>query len=138
MSSRSRQRRARQRTHRRFVLVAGAVAAVAVLCVVLVLTWGGGSERSSERSASTTRVSMTDFAFAPDPVVADRGRLEIVNDGRVEHNFVILELGKGTPVLPPGGSMTLDLSDQPAGTYVVICDITGHRAAGMETRLTLR
>jgi len=134
MNGRSRQRLARQRTHRRFVLVAGAVAAVVVLCVVLVLSWGGGSERS----ASATRVNMTDFAFAPDPVVADGGRLEIVNEGRVEHNFVILELGKGTPVLPPGDSMTLDLTDQPAGTYVVICDVTGHRAAGMETRLTLR
>ena len=134
MNSRSRQRLARQRTHRRFVLVAGAVAVVVVLCGVLVLSWGGGSERS----ASATRVNMTDFAFAPDPVVADRGRLEVVNDGRVEHNLVILELGKGTPVLPPGGSMTLDLTDQPAGTYVVICDVTGHRAAGMETRLTLR
>ena len=48
------------------------------------------------------------------------------------------ELGKGTPDVEPDEAFTLDLTDQPPGTYEVICDLPGHREAGMETTLTLR
>jgi uncharacterized cupredoxin-like copper-binding protein len=33
--------------------------------------------------------------------------------------------------------MVLDLSDQPAGTYRVVCDLPGHTEAGMVTELVL-
>lgn len=87
------------------------------------------------------RVSMTEFAFDADPIVLPQGGgalLDVVNDGNVVHDLVIGDLGKGTPDLPPGGSMTLDLSDQPAGTYRVVCDLPGHTEAGMVTELVIR
>jgi plastocyanin len=78
--------------------------------------------------------------FTPDPIDLPRtdARLRIVNDGAVPHSFIVPELGKGTPDLEAGAEMTLDLTEVPAGTYTVICDIPGHREAGMETTLTLR
>ena len=86
-------------------------------------------------------MSMTEFAFDPDPIVLQRGqdaRLEVVNDGKVAHDLLISALGKGTPDLPPGQRMVLDLSNQPAGTYRVVCDLPGHTEAGMVTELILR
>jgi len=71
---------------------------------------------------------------APPPAGA---RLEVVNDGTTGHDLLIGELGKGTPDLPPGESTVLDLSDQPPGTYRVVCDLPGHTEAGMVTELTL-
>ena len=83
------------------------------------------------------KVSLTEYAFSPNPIEAPEGRLEIRNDGGIAHNLVVPELGKGTRELGPGGSQDLDLSDQPAGTYLVICDLSGHREQGMETTLVL-
>jgi plastocyanin len=134
MSGRSRREGARRRARRRWTLVAGGVGAVLVLVLASILMWGG--EPTSSKGA--TRVVMTEFSFSPDPVFSPDGRLEIVNEGKVAHNFVVPELGKGTPELDPGESRTFDLSDQSAGTYLVICDLSSHRAAGMELRLTLQ
>lgn len=82
---------------------------------------------------------MTEFAFDPDPIVlsGDEKALTVVNDGAVPHDLVVPELGKGTPDLPAGGELTIDLSDAPRGTYEVICDIPGHREAGMESELVI-
>jgi uncharacterized cupredoxin-like copper-binding protein len=129
---RNRQRRER----RQLLLIVGGllvVVVVGVVVVVLALT----REQGDAATAAATRVSMTDFAFSPDPLLSSGGRLEIVNDGQVEHDFVVPELGKGTPDVPPGGVAVLDLAGQPAGTYIVLCSIPGHREAGMETALTL-
>ncbi len=94
---------------------------------------GGGGE-----SGNGLRVSMTEFAYDPDPIpLPDSGILDVVNDGAVAHDLVIGELGKGTPELGPGKSMVLDLSDQPSGTYRVVCDLPGHIEAGMVTELII-
>jgi len=83
---------------------------------------------------------MTEFAFSPDPIVVPKGEagaIEVVNDGMVNHNLLVAQLGKGAPDLAPGQRFVLDLSDQPAGTYRVVCDLPGHTEAGMVTEITL-
>jgi plastocyanin len=131
-----------QRAQRRAILwIVGGVVAVVVLALVAVIaTSGGDDEDSGGGGGEQLRVSMTDFAFSPDPIVVDRAdaRLDVVNDGAVDHNLLVGELGKGTPNLVPGQSGALDLTDQPAGTYRVVCDLPGHIEAGMVTELTLR
>lgn len=136
------QQRARQARIRRGLLIGGVALVVAVVGVVVIAAVldDGGSDGPAVDSAGATTVSMTDFAFSPDPIVlslAAGARLEVVNDGTTAHDLLIVELGKGTPDLPPGERMTLDLSDQPAGTYRVVCDLPGHTEAGMVTELTL-
>ncbi len=136
------QQRARQaRTRRTLAIgVAGVVVAFIVLAVGSVLLNGDGSSDDGSDASGTVRVSMTEFAFSPDPIVLRSGagaRLEVVNDGTTGHDLLIGELGKGTPDLPPGESTVLDLSDQPPGTYRVVCDLPGHTEAGMVTELTL-
>lgn len=147
MSQRSRQDRVHQQRRR---TQGKRAAGLGVLLLVLAL--GGLALASALRSDSTSdggggaasgtvRVSMTEFAFDPDPIVLQHGagaRLEVVNDGTLPHNLLVGALGKGTPNLEPGGSLVVDLSNQPAGTYRVVCDITGHTEAGMVTELTLR
>lgn len=111
-----------------------------VAAALLALGSSGGSGGSPEGGgANDLTVSMTEFAFEPDPIglTRSRGRLEVVNDGKVAHNLLVVGLGKGAPDLAPGERFVLDLSDQPAGTYRVICDLPGHTEAGMVTELTL-
>ena len=104
-----------------------------VLVVVLgvVLVWDG------DTATPGVEVSLTEYAFSPDPIEAPDGRLDLSNDGAIEHNLVVIGLGKGSRELGPGETETLDLSQEPAGTYTVVCDLVGHREEGMETTLVL-
>jgi uncharacterized cupredoxin-like copper-binding protein len=143
MSQRSRQiqhdqqRRARLRTLG--MVVAAVVVGAAAVAFAAQLGAGRDGASGDASAGGSVRVSLTEFAFAPDPIVVDRGapRLEIVNDGTTAHDLVIPSLGKGTPDLPAGDRMVLDLSGQPAGTYRVVCDLPGHTEAGMVTELTI-
>jgi plastocyanin len=142
MSGRSRRLQEQQLRQRR--VIAGVVVSGLVVLVALVvaLTAGGSSDSSSDPSSDAAAgvVSMIEMAFIPDPidVTSDEARLRIVNDGLVPHSFVVPELGKGTPDLDPDAEMTLDFREVTPGTYTVICDIPGHREAGMETELIIR
>lgn len=117
----------------------GAGVAFLALVVLVVVLVGGDDGSDTAEPGSGIRVSMTDYAFDPDPLVlsGDDKVVTIVNDGELPHDFVVPELGKGTPDLPPGGELTIDFSDQPPGTYDVLCDITGHAEAGMVSELVI-
>lgn len=118
------------------------VVVLAAAAVLVTSVMGGGDDGDGATGgAGGSIVSMTDFAFDPDPIVLEAGdgtRLKVVNDGTVPHDLLVVELGKGTPDLAPGQSMEIDLSDQPAGTYRVVCDLPGHTEAGMVTELVLQ
>jgi plastocyanin len=137
MSQRARQQHRRVASRRRALALT--VLTLLVAGALLALGTRLGSDDAGSSGSEPVSVSMTEFAFAPDPIVLARGdaRLSVVNDGDQVHDILIGELGKGTPNLAPGESMTLDLSDQPAGTYRVICDLPGHAEAGMVTELVL-
>jgi plastocyanin len=139
MSGRSRRVAEQERRSQVRGIIGAAVGVVLVVVVMVVVVAAGGSSDSTSGGKSSV-ISMTEMKFTPDPIDLPRtdARLRIVNDGAVPHSFIVPELGKGTPDLDAGAEMTLDLTAVPAGTYTVICDIPGHREAGMETTLTLR
>jgi plastocyanin len=80
-----------------------------------------------------------DITFTPKEVSAPPGPVAITmnNVGAIQHNLVI----EGQPSfkkldVAPGGSATGTFDAEP-GTYVLYCDIPGHRPAGMEATLTV-
>ena len=80
-----------------------------------------------------------DLTFTPKEVTAPAGpvALTLKNVGALQHNLVI----EGRPEfkkldVAPGGSATGTFDAKP-GTYVLYCDIAGHRPAGMESKLTV-
>lgn len=144
MSQRSRQIQQKQQRQERLRTLGLVLAAVVVGVGVVVFAAQLGSEGGRPGGAGTggqaaVVVSMTEFAFAPAPIVlsAREATLEVVNDGAVAHDLVIPDLGKGTPDLAAGDRMVLDLTGQPSGTYRVVCDLPGHTEAGMVTELTI-
>jgi uncharacterized cupredoxin-like copper-binding protein len=65
---------------------------------------------------------------------------EVVNEGRMPHDFVVERDGAdvaATEILQPGQSATLTVTLE-QGDYVFYCSVGGHRAAGMETPITVR
>lgn len=54
----------------------------------------------------------------------------LVNEGFLQHNFVIDELGIASPLFNSGESGTVTIN-APAGTYQYYCSVLGHAEAGM-------
>jgi plastocyanin len=74
---------------------------------------------------------MTEYAFTPDVIHIVPGQeLRIVNDGAQAHAFYLPDLAKGAE-LQPGDRAALQLPPDIEGEHVVICDLRGHREAGM-------
>lgn len=136
---------------------------VALSSVVLAAAGCGGSSSSSTKTTgaaapATTPASApaagaaTAVPIAADPsgalsftqktATAKAGAVKIVfsNSAPVPHNLTVVDAGGktigATPTFSGGGNKTLSATLQ-AGTYTYYCSVPGHRAAGMEGKLTV-
>ena len=118
----------------------------------LTLSSCGGSAPST-----TIDVTLTDFAFTPNAFTVPAGQeitLNVVNNGTVVHNFLIMKLGTTAGEafdeadevnvfwaerdIQPGGnfSVTFTAPTEP-GDYQIVCRTQGHIASGMIGTLTV-
>lgn len=122
---------------------------ILVLVLVWIVTACGGSQPTT-----TLKVNMIDFAYKPDDLVVPAGReitLDIVNNGAVEHNFIIINAGRTIGPhfdesdevnifwkieLAPGQSTTTTFTaPSEPGEYLILCSTEGHYEAGMTGKL---
>jgi uncharacterized cupredoxin-like copper-binding protein len=114
---------------------------------------------TAEQSATTTTmarpdhtISMFEFGFGPSTLAAEAGSTSVLwlrNDGTLLHDWAILS----TPItsetelrsddviastrVEPGAVVILEFDTPPAGTYQIICTISGHFSEGMEGALVV-
>lgn len=107
-------------------------------------------------SGIVLKVSMTEFKFTPDNYSVPAGSevtLELSNDGRANHNWVLMEFeyiaeapynneDEGHElfnfVLGPGEKDTFTFTAPSVpGEYQVVCSFPGHLARGMKGTLTV-
>lgn len=90
-------------------------------------------------SGEEVKVKLSEFQFAPATVEVKAGKVgfELENAGTVEHSFVITDLNKGTEQIRPGEERKFEADLKP-GTYTVICDVAGHKEAGMVMKLVVK
>ncbi len=124
-----------------------------LLSTLLLAACGAGGEAP----ATTLEVDMVEFMFEPKTFNIPAGEeitLELVNNGAIEHNFVILKQGVKADgnfdhnanledilfeaQLDPGKSGAFTFTIDEAGDYQVICSIPGHLAAGMAGKLVVK
>ncbi len=125
-----------------------AVALMAMLGAVIAVGFGWRAIDESQASASSggsgpsddggapAMVSLTEFAVTPASVGVS-GTLHAMNDGAVAHNLAVEGTDLRTAELAGGADEALELGDLAPGTYTMICEIPGHREAGMEAELTV-
>jgi uncharacterized cupredoxin-like copper-binding protein len=113
---------------------------------------------SCGRSQPTTviQVNMTDFAYSPIQFVVPAAReitLDIVNNGAVVHNFIVMKAGARLDhsfdetdemniywkiELTPGQSVsTAFTSPFEPGDYLIVCSTPGHYQAGMTGKMVV-
>ena len=112
-----------------------------VLGVVAIVAMTNSDSSSTVVSELPTTISveLSEFNIAMSASTVRPGDItfQVKNNGNVDHNFVISTLKLRTEMLRPGQSVTVVATDVSAGTYEVICEVSGHLEAGMKSTLTV-
>lgn len=90
-------------------------------------------------TGASFEVHTVDIAFEPTELTIPANTdvtITIINDGALQHDFYIDELGIESDLLNSGDSTTVTINAAP-GTYEYYCSVTGHREAGMVGTLTV-
>ena len=122
-----------------------ALVAVATLTIPVVLGACGGDDKGSSSSGGSSadlQVIGQDIKYDKKDYQLATGlkTIELKNQGSLAHTLLIEQNGTRIegfklstgPKATASGKVNL-----PPGTYKIYCDITGHRAAGMEATLTV-
>ena len=127
------------------IIVAVLTAATVVLAAVAAIrapasgagTDGKEAAGSGVTTSQTAHLTLSEFSIEGDlEIRPGQTVFEVHNDGSATHNLVF-EDGVRTSDLNSGEIGIIEESDLAEGSYVVFCDIAGHREAGMETTLVV-
>ena len=120
------------------------VAAALAGAVLLTLAGcaGGGDRAVPAAAATRSSVVLSEFSITPNAISATAsGTLTVRNGGRLSHNLDVVSADNRslatTRLLGPGASARLPLRGIPAGTYLLICDMPGHKDQGMVATLSI-
>jgi nitrite reductase (NO-forming) len=85
------------------------------------------------------KVEMSEFKFTITPAEVSAGTVTftLVNAGAVEHSFIINGTSMKSAVVRAGQTATVQ-ADLAPGTYTAICDVAGHKEAGMTMEFVVK
>jgi nitrite reductase (NO-forming) len=126
-------------------IAAAAVGARAVLAQDSTSTPAAGATPGATPGASPTasgviEVKTVDIKFEPAElsIPADTEvEIKVTNEGKLQHDFTLEDTDFATDLLDSGDTQTLKVK-LAAGDYTYYCTVPGHRAAGMEGKLTAK
>lgn len=90
----------------------------------------------------TIELVAEEFSFTPSEVTIEPGetvRMKLVNEGRISHNLMIQGDGlEGrTETIQSGNTDSFEITASETGTISFICDVPGHKEAGMTGELVV-
>jgi uncharacterized cupredoxin-like copper-binding protein len=120
-----------------------ATAAAALILVLAACGGGGGGGGSSAPASSGKKIDVTlkDFSITVaggSSVKAGTYTFVVTNQGPSDHNLTVNGPGVSNQATPTFGKGTKDLTvTLKSGTYDLYCSVPGHKALGMDTKLTV-
>jgi uncharacterized cupredoxin-like copper-binding protein len=88
---------------------------------------------------ATIQVTEREFkiALASTELKSGRVTFDVKNDGKIQHDLAIVGMSEKTKLISPGGSSKLTVTLKP-GKYELYCSVPGHKAAGMDVKITVQ
>jgi plastocyanin len=85
------------------------------------------------------KIDGADISFSPKDLTAAAGPVAITltNVGKIQHTLLVEEDPSFTKLDTQAGQTATGTLNAKPGTYTLFCDVAGHRAAGMEAKLTV-
>ncbi len=113
-----------------------------LLVLALAACGGGGGAGATGQPAGSTKASMSEFKFTPSAIdVKSDATLFLINDRSAAHDMVVTDSSGAvkarSSLVQPGNSTTFAIGSLPAGSYQVLCDVPGHKEAGMTGKRTV-
>jgi uncharacterized cupredoxin-like copper-binding protein len=134
-----------------------AFGAASVVALALVLAACAGGDGDVSGTVAVTMGSPEEYSLVPVPAEIPAGaiRFDVVNEGELEHEMVVIKTDLGAANLATGdgeadeagaveeieldagdsGDLTVDLEP---GAYALVCNLPGHYAAGMYADFAVR
>ena len=87
----------------------------------------------------TIQVTEREFKIALASTELKPGKVtfDVKNDGKLQHDLAIVGMSEKTKLISPGGSSKLTVTLKP-GKYELYCSVPGHKAAGMDVKITVQ
>lgn len=95
------------------------------------------SQESTPISGAITKevtIESNEFSFSPSQITVEQGqnlKITFVNKGNFSHNFAIPDYGIKTNTIAGTETDTIEFVADKAGTFRIICTVTGHENLGM-------
>ena len=125
-----------------------ALLAAALVLVVSLAACGGGTPAPSGGGSSAggreIKVTATDFKFDPANYTFKSGekiKITMTNRGAVDHTWILADTSNKELFkmeVKVGKTGSFEFTAPAAGAYKVICDIAGHKEAGMEGKASIQ
>ena len=116
-------------------------AAIALVAVLATACGGGAGSVPGGGTALDVSVNANEFKFDPATINATPGQtvsLTVKNTGSIQHTWVVTRANVKVTV-DPGKTVTQTFTaPTAAGTYEIVCDVAGHKEAGMVGQLIVK
>ena len=116
----------------------------AIILLAIISLWtvtGCGGSQPSSGTTSDLTLTLTEFKFTPDTLNAKVGahiRVTLDNTkGTLKHNIKQTDLNIDTAV-EAGQKATFEFTPTKAGTFDFVCDVPGHKEAGMVGKIVVQ
>ena len=110
------------------------------LVAILIAGCSGSTSPGATSAGLNVTVTNTEFKFDPAEITAAPGQtvnLTVKNSGSIQHTW-ILAAANVKLTIDPGQTITKTFTAPAAGTYEIVCDVPGHKEAGMVGKLTVK
>ncbi len=109
--------------------------------ITLLIAAGCGKSQPSSGKASEVTLMLTEFKFSPDTLnvkVGEHVKVTLDNTkGTLKHNIKQADLNIDTAV-EAGQKATFEFTPTKAGTFDFVCDVAGHKEAGMVGKIVVQ
>lgn len=115
---------------------------VAVLALGVLAACGGGGGGAAAKEITVELGANGEWKFNPEVIEVAKGekvKVNLVNkDAAQPHSFVVAALNAKSTQVPANSTGSVEFTANQTGEFELICDVPGHKEAGMVGKIVVK